>query len=127
MLNNNNDFTCYKDRISNHIYQISFLSLLLVLLFFSININNLTIFGQKSDSDFSEHEDINIVFAGDYYCNDETEEYCPPALLLPGTNSVALRRILVLPVPGGPINKISIFQNLLFSLMYLLQTLTHLF
>ncbi|MGZ5470455.1 MAG: metallophosphoesterase [Nitrososphaeraceae archaeon] len=52
--------------------QISFLSLL-VLLFFSLNINNLTIFGQKSDSDFSEHEDINIVSAGDYYCNDETE------------------------------------------------------
>ncbi|MGZ5548608.1 MAG: metallophosphoesterase, partial [Nitrososphaeraceae archaeon] len=53
--------------------QISFLSLL-VLLFFSLNINNLTIFGQKSDSDFSEHEDINIVSAGDYYCNDETED-----------------------------------------------------
>ena len=73
MLNNNNEFTCYKYRISNYIYQISFLSLL-VLLFFSLNINNLTIFGQKSDSDFSEHKDINIVFAGDYYCNDETED-----------------------------------------------------
>ncbi|HEX7142723.1 MAG TPA: metallophosphoesterase [Nitrososphaeraceae archaeon] len=73
MLNNNNEFTCYTYRISNYIYQISFLSLL-VLFFFSLNINNLTIFGQKSDSDFSEHEDINIVSAGDYYCNDETED-----------------------------------------------------
>ncbi len=74
MLNNNNDFICYKDRIPNHIYQISFLSLL-VLLFFSLNINNLTILGQKSDSEFNEHDDdINIVSAGDYYCNDETED-----------------------------------------------------
>ena len=73
MLNNNNEFTCYKYRISNYIYQISFLSLL-VLLFFSLNINNLTIFGQNSDSQFSEQNDINIVFAGDYYCNDETED-----------------------------------------------------
>ena len=77
MLNNNNDFTCYKYRILNYIYQISFLfSLLLVLLlFFSLNINNLIIFGQESDSEFSEHDDdINIVSAGDYYCNDETED-----------------------------------------------------
>ncbi len=77
MLNNNNNFTCYKYRISNYIYQISFLfSLLLVLLlFFSLNINNLSIFGQKSHSEFSEHDDIiNIVSAGDYYCNDETED-----------------------------------------------------
>ena len=74
MLNNNNDFTYYKDRISNHIYEISLLSLLLILLFFSLNINNLTIFAQKSDSQFSEQNDINIVFAGDYYCNNETED-----------------------------------------------------
>ena len=75
MLNNNNDFTCYAYRVSNYIYQISFLSLLIFLLFFSLNINNLTIFGQKSDSEFSEHDDdINIVSAGDYYCNDETED-----------------------------------------------------
>ena len=77
MLNNNNDFRCYKYRILNYIYQISFLfSLLLVLLlFFSLNINNLIIFGQESDSEFSEHDDdINIVSAGDYYCNDETED-----------------------------------------------------
>jgi predicted MPP superfamily phosphohydrolase len=75
VLNNNNDFTCYKYRFSNHIYQISFLSLLVLLLFFSLNINNLTIFGQKSDSEFNEQDDdINIVSAGDYYCNDETED-----------------------------------------------------
>ena len=75
MLNNNNDFTCYKYRVSNHIYPISFLSLLVLLLFFSLNINNLTIFGQKSDSEFNEQDDdINIVSAGDYYCNDETED-----------------------------------------------------
>ncbi|MGZ8891187.1 MAG: metallophosphoesterase [Nitrososphaeraceae archaeon] len=73
MLNSDNKFFSYQFGISNYIYQISFLSLL-VLLFFSLNINNLTIFGQKSDSDFSEHEDINIVSAGDYYCNDETED-----------------------------------------------------
>ena len=75
MLTNNNDFICYKYRISNHIYQILFLFSLLVLLFFSLNTNNYTIFGQKSDSEFSEHvDDINIVSAGDYYCNDETED-----------------------------------------------------
>ena len=73
MLNSDNKFFSYQFGISNYMIQISFLSLL-VLLFFSLNINNLTIFGQKSDSDFSEHEDINIVFAGDYYCNDETED-----------------------------------------------------
>ena len=72
MLNNNNDFICYKHRIFNYIYQISFFSLL--LLFFSLNINNLIIFGQKSDSQFSEQNDINIIAAGDYYCNDETED-----------------------------------------------------
>jgi hypothetical protein len=75
VLTNNNDFICYKYRISNHIYQILFLFSLLVLIFFSLNTNNNTIFGQKSDSEFSEHvDDINIVSAGDYYCNDETED-----------------------------------------------------
>ena len=64
MLNNNNDFICYKYRISNYIYQTSFL-FSLSLLFFSLNINNLTIFGQESDSEFSEHDDdINIVLLG---------------------------------------------------------------
>ena len=72
MLNNNNDFICYIHRISYYIYQISFFSLL--LLFFSLNFNNLSIFGQNSDSEFSEHDDTNIVVAGDFYCNDQTED-----------------------------------------------------
>jgi hypothetical protein len=73
VLNNNNDFICYKHRISYYIYQISFFSLL--LLFFSLNFNNLSIFGQNSASEFSEHDDdINIVAVGDFYCNDETED-----------------------------------------------------
>ena len=75
MLNNNNNFTFHTYGISHYIYQISFFSLLILLLVFSLNSNNLTIFGQKSDSEFSEHDDdINIVSAGDYYCNDETED-----------------------------------------------------
>jgi len=45
-----------------------------LLLFISLNINNLTTYGQKSDSEFIEQNDINIVAAGDYYCNDETED-----------------------------------------------------
>jgi len=45
-----------------------------LLLFISFNINNLTTYGQKSDSEFIEQNDINIVAAGDYYCNDETED-----------------------------------------------------
>jgi hypothetical protein len=72
VLNNNNNFICYKYRIFKYIYQISFFSLL--LLFFSLNFNNLSIFGQNSDSAFSEHDDINIVAVGDFYCNDETED-----------------------------------------------------
>jgi predicted MPP superfamily phosphohydrolase len=73
VLQDNYDFICYKYRISNYIYQIS-LILLLLLLFISFNINNLTTYGQKSDSEFIEQNDINIVAAGDYYCNDETED-----------------------------------------------------
>ncbi len=73
MLNNNNDFICYKYRISSHIIQISIISVM-ILLFFSLNINTPTIFAQKSHSQFTEHDDINIVAAGDYYCNDETED-----------------------------------------------------
>jgi hypothetical protein len=74
MLNSDNKCFSYQFGISNYTYQISFLSLLVLLLFFSLNINNRTIFGQESDSEFSEQEDINIVSAGDYYCNDETED-----------------------------------------------------
>ena len=46
---------------------ISFLFLL-----FLINSSNITIFGQQSNSQ-SENENINIAVAGDFYCNDETE------------------------------------------------------
>ena len=73
MLNNNNDFICYKYRISSYIIQISIISVM-ILLFFSLNNNNPTIFAQKLHSQFTEHDDINIVAAGDYYCNDETED-----------------------------------------------------
>src|ERR687898_651377 len=63
MLNSDNKFFSYQFGISNYTY------------LFSLNINNLTIFGQESDSEFSEHDDdINIVSVGDYYCNDETED-----------------------------------------------------
>jgi Calcineurin-like phosphoesterase len=72
VLNNNNDFICHKHRISYYIYQISFFSLLLLV--FSLNFNNLSIFGQNSDSEFNEHDAINIVAVGDFYCNDETED-----------------------------------------------------
>ncbi|HET7643708.1 MAG TPA: metallophosphoesterase [Nitrososphaeraceae archaeon] len=40
---------------------------------FLICSNNTTIFAQQSNSQ-SEFEDINIVVAGDFYCNDETED-----------------------------------------------------
>jgi len=73
VLNNNNDFICYKYRISSYIIQISIISVM-ILLFFSLNNNNPTIFAQKLHSQFTEHDDINIVAAGDYYCNDETED-----------------------------------------------------
>jgi hypothetical protein len=39
MLNSDNKFFSYQFGISNYIYQISFLSLLVLLLFFSLNIN----------------------------------------------------------------------------------------
>ena len=63
MLNNNNDFICYKYRISSYIIQISIISVM-ILLFFSLNNNNPTIFAQKLHSQFTEHDNINIVAAG---------------------------------------------------------------
>ncbi len=71
MLNIDNKLFPYQSRISNYIIQSSIISLI-ILLFFAYN-NNLIVFGQKSDSQFSE-QDINIVSAGDFYCNDETED-----------------------------------------------------
>ncbi|MDW3626620.1 MAG: hypothetical protein QOK72_08245, partial [Nitrososphaeraceae archaeon] len=40
----------------------------------SLNFNKLSIFGQNSVSEFSEHDNTNIVVAGDFYCNDQTED-----------------------------------------------------
>jgi predicted phosphodiesterase len=71
MLNNNNNNLCYSFSISKRITQLSLLSFLLLL--FLINSNNTLVFAQQSNSQ-SEHEDINIVVAGDFYCNDETED-----------------------------------------------------
>ncbi len=68
--NNNNNFS-YSSRISKYIIQFSLLSFLLLL--FLINSNNTTVFAQQSDSQF-EDDIINIVVAGDFYCNDETED-----------------------------------------------------
>jgi len=70
MLNNNNNNFCFSFNIS-YITQLSLLSFLLLL--FLINSNNTLVFAQQSNSQ-SEHEDINIVVAGDFYCNDETED-----------------------------------------------------
>jgi predicted MPP superfamily phosphohydrolase len=71
MLNIDNKLFPYQSRISNYIIPSSIISLI-ILLFFAYN-NNLIVFGQKSDFQFSE-QDINIVSAGDFYCNDETED-----------------------------------------------------
>ncbi len=70
MLNIDNKLFPYQSRILNYIIPSSIISLI-ILLFFAYN--NLIVFGQKSDSQFSE-QDINIVSAGDFYCNDETED-----------------------------------------------------
>jgi hypothetical protein len=71
MLDNNNDYFCYAFRISNYIIQISITSFLLLLVL--INSSNLAVFGQQSNSQF-EDEIVNIVVAGDFYCNDQTED-----------------------------------------------------
>ena len=66
MLNIDNKLFPYQSRISNYIIQSSIISLI-ILLFFAYN-NNLIVFCQKSDSQFSG-QDINIVSAGDFYCS----------------------------------------------------------
>ena len=68
--NNNNNFS-FAFRISKYIPQISIISFLFLL--FLINSSNITVFGQQSNSQ-SENENINIAVAGDFYCNDQTEE-----------------------------------------------------
>src|SRR5687768_11016529 len=69
MFNNHNDYFCNQSRISNYI-----ISILPILSFFILfGSGNLIIFGQESNSE-SKDKDINIVVAGDFYCNDQTED-----------------------------------------------------
>ena len=74
MINNNinNNYFCYSFRISKHIIKISIISFLLLLYLVNSN-NNITAFGRQSNSP-TENENINIVVAGDFYCNDQTED-----------------------------------------------------
>ena len=71
MIINNNNNSSFAFRISKSIPQISIISFLFLL--FLINSSNITVFGQQSNSQ-SENENINIAVAGDFYCNDQTEE-----------------------------------------------------
>ena len=70
MFNNHNDYFCNLFRISNYIISISILPILSFFILFGSG--NLVIFGQESNSE-SKDKDINIVVAGDFYCNDQTE------------------------------------------------------
>jgi hypothetical protein len=71
--NNNNGFSCYLFKISNYIPQLSIITILLLIFISLSSNNNLTVFGQQSNSQ-SENDVINIVTVGDFYCNDETED-----------------------------------------------------
>jgi hypothetical protein len=71
MIANINNFF-YTFRIPKYNLHLSIISFLLLVTIYS-SISNITAFGQKSDSQF-EDEITNIVVAGDFYCNDETEE-----------------------------------------------------
>ena len=72
---NNNSFLCYSIEILNNNIKILVISFLLILL--SFYLNNVIVYGQKSDlSQFindSKDKALNIVAVGDFYCNDETE------------------------------------------------------
>ena len=74
--NNNNSFLCYSIEIFNNNIKILVISFLLI--FFSFYMNNVIVYGQKSDfSQFindSKDNDLNIVAVGDFYCNDETKD-----------------------------------------------------
>ena len=75
-LNNNNNKNYknnlpYAFRISKCISLISIIFFLLLVTIYSSS--NITAFGQQSDSQ-SKDQVINIVVAGDFYCNDETED-----------------------------------------------------
>ena len=72
MIKNNNNYFSFAFRISKYIPQISITSFLFLLLLINSS-NIITAFGQQSNSQ-SENENINIAVAGDFYCNDQTEE-----------------------------------------------------
>ncbi|HJU58497.1 MAG TPA: metallophosphoesterase [Nitrososphaeraceae archaeon] len=71
MFNNHNDYLYDQSRISNNIILISVISILSFFIFFGCT--NFIVFGQESNSQ-SHDKDINIAVAGDFYCNDETED-----------------------------------------------------
>ena len=71
MFNNYTDYFYNQSRNSNSIIFISVISILLS--FILLGISNLMVFAQESNS-HSQGKDINMVVAGDFYCNDETED-----------------------------------------------------
>ena len=77
MSNNDDSFFCYPIRIFKN--NIKILVIPFLLLFFSFYMNNVIVYGQRSD--LSQllikddlNKDLNIVAVGDFYCNDETED-----------------------------------------------------
>jgi predicted phosphodiesterase len=72
MITNNNNVNNFSFvfRISKYNLQISIISFLLLVIVYS---NNITVFAQQSNSQF-QNEIINIVVAGDFYCNGQTED-----------------------------------------------------
>ena len=72
----NNSFFCYSIGIFNNNIKILVISFLLI--FFSFYMNNVIVYGQKSNFsqliNDSQDNDLNIVAVGDFYCNDETED-----------------------------------------------------
>jgi hypothetical protein len=71
MFNNHNDYFYNQSRISNYVILISVISILSFFILFEYS--NLIVFAQESNSNY-QGKDINIVVAGDFYCNDETED-----------------------------------------------------
>ena len=71
MFNNYTDYFYNQYSNSNSIIFISVISILLSFIF--LGYSNLMVFAQESSSQ-SQGKDINMVVAGDFYCNDETED-----------------------------------------------------
>jgi predicted MPP superfamily phosphohydrolase len=71
MFNNYNNYFCNQSRNSKSIILFSVISLLSFFIFFGYS--NLMVFAQESNSQ-PQGKDINMVVAGDFYCNDETED-----------------------------------------------------